>query len=563
MRVRCSVPTLARVVVLTTGGWLISAGHAAAAVDYYVSTSGNDNNSCAAAQNAATPKRTLNNAVRCLTPGSTLWVRGGTYPEQLSATIPSGTSWSAPVIIAAYPGEAAIMRPVGANRVLHFQNRQQYIEINGLVLDGAGITDDVVKVTYGSDPRDAAHHIRLRNCEIKNGPANGVLDIAGDGTNPNTGHNEYINCHVHHNGGSASSTLRHGFYIGTVSNVLVEGCSIHDNAGYGIQVQYDDTNNVTIRRNRIDRNYYGGLVALSSSSNLLVYNNVISNHPNFGLQTGVSRGARYLNNTVYRNGTGFFQYDGRVQTVLRNNILFQNTVNVADGSSSSTIASHNLIGVDPVFVDPGSGNFRLQSGSPAIDAGAAVSEVADDFTGLSRPQGGAIDIGAYEYASQPPAPPPPAPPAPPPPAPPAPPSPGTTYELVARHSGKCLDVADESLADGNPIIQWECHGGPNQRWRLQPASDGYYLVIAVQSGKALDANGSSTADGARVAQFTIHGGPNQQWWIQALGNGYYTLAARHSGKGLDVHGSWIDDSAPVIQWSLHGGPNQQWLLRAR
>ena len=37
---------------------------------YYVSTSGNDANSCATAQNIATPKRTINNAVGCLSAGS-------------------------------------------------------------------------------------------------------------------------------------------------------------------------------------------------------------------------------------------------------------------------------------------------------------------------------------------------------------------------------------------------------------------------------------------------------------------------------------------------------------
>ena len=41
-----------------------------------------------------------------------------------------------------------------------------------------------------------------------------------------------------------------------------------------------------------------------------------------------------------------------------------------------------------------------------------------------------------------------------------------TRGLVSRASGKCLDVSGGSLDDGASIIQWQCHGGANQNWRL-------------------------------------------------------------------------------------------------
>ena len=54
-------------------------------------------------------------------------------------------------------------------------------------------------------------------------------------------------------------------------------------------------------------------------------------------------------------------------------------------------------------------DFHLQSGSPAIDAGICLSEVLEDFDGVSRPQAIGCDIGAYEFdfGSPPPLPPPP------------------------------------------------------------------------------------------------------------------------------------------------------------
>jgi uncharacterized protein (DUF1800 family) len=137
-----------------------------------------------------------------------------------------------------------------------------------------------------------------------------------------------------------------------------------------------------------------------------------------------------------------------------------------------------------------------------------------------------------------------------------------SYELVARHSGKCLDVSGVSMDDGAPAIQWTCTGGPNQTWTLQPASDGYYNLIASHSGKLLDVSGASTDDGARVIQWPANGGQNQQWLPQPVSGGYYTLTVRHSGRALDISGVSTDDGAPAIQWTPDGGDNQQWLLRS-
>jgi hypothetical protein len=57
----------------------------------------------------------------------------------------------------------------------------------------------------------------------------------------------------------------------------------------------------------------------------------------------------------------------------------------------------NGISGDPKFVS--SSNFSLQPTSLARDAGMTLSEVTTDFLDVSRPQGPAYDIGAYEYES--------------------------------------------------------------------------------------------------------------------------------------------------------------------
>lgn len=136
-----------------------------------------------------------------------------------------------------------------------------------------------------------------------------------------------------------------------------------------------------------------------------------------------------------------------------------------------------------------------------------------------------------------------------------------TYEMVARHSGKCLDIIYASHDDEAAAIQWTCHGGDNQRWRLEPTGDGYFYVVAVHSGKALGVSDGSLDNGAAVTQATRQGGLAQQWRLLPAGSEAYTLVARHSGKALDVSYASGDNGMTVIQWSPHGGDNQQWLLR--
>ncbi|MFI5913061.1 RICIN domain-containing protein [Dactylosporangium sp. NPDC051541] len=138
---------------------------------------------------------------------------------------------------------------------------------------------------------------------------------------------------------------------------------------------------------------------------------------------------------------------------------------------------------------------------------------------------------------------------------------GPAEQLVARHSGKCLDVSSGSAADSARTLQYTCGTGLNQRFTVQDLGNGYVRLVARHSGKCLDVNGASTADGATVLQWTCGGGTNQQWQVQSAGSGYVRFVARHSGKCLDVADASTADGAAGLQWTCGSGTNQQWTRR--
>lgn len=141
------------------------------------------------------------------------------------------------------------------------------------------------------------------------------------------------------------------------------------------------------------------------------------------------------------------------------------------------------------------------------------------------------------------------------------PRPGLWYMIVARHSGKYLDVSGgpDATENGVNVHQWQYNGGTNQQWRLEPLSDGYYrLTPRHAQDKCLDVNGVSTTGGANIQQWQYNGGLNQQWRLIAGEDGCFAIVARHSDQCADVYGASTDNAANIIQWPCSGEDNQLW-----
>lgn len=207
---------------------------------------------------------------------------------------------------------------------------------------------------------------------------NGGAALLGDESNGGTGYH-FDNNLIFNQGPDAntSSTAGHGIYfatIGSAKNNVVYNCS-----GIGIQcwhaARFVDIVNNTVDNCR-DCNILVGSgdsgVGPGTGDNCNVHNNISINSA-FGIlesgQTGTNN--TYVNNIVRNNTT---------------NTQFQN-----GNTASGTITS------DPLFVNAGTHDYHLQSGSPAINAGSTTLAPTTDFDGVTRT--GNPDIGAFEFAA--------------------------------------------------------------------------------------------------------------------------------------------------------------------
>ncbi|SKC54198.1 RICIN domain-containing protein [Ohtaekwangia koreensis] len=138
------------------------------------------------------------------------------------------------------------------------------------------------------------------------------------------------------------------------------------------------------------------------------------------------------------------------------------------------------------------------------------------------------------------------------------PIPNGIYRIIARNSGKSMDVASNSTANGANVQQWSYNGGNNQQWTLTYLGNNQYQIIGVGSGKSLDIASNSTADGANVQIWPYSGGNNQRFTITTTSGGYFRITPVHSGKALEIAGNSSADGGNVQQWTYSGGNNQQW-----
>lgn len=363
---------------------LVLLASSAEAATYHVDKAGSDANSCATATSStpANGKLTIANAItNCLTAGDTLNIGDGTYAEELT-TLPSSTSYAAATTMQGKNGASStvIIKPNSGNRAITLSNKR-YIVIQDIIFDGDLVTFDAVKVDSASD------HIRFNRVEIKNGTNQGFLISASS-------YIECLNCLAHHNG---SVNTQHGLYIGDSDNCLVQGGSFYNNAGGGVHIASGTpTGNVVEGVRSYSNNW--GLVDADENANTW-RNNLVYSNTSHGVNIISVTSSYVYNNTIYGNGgNGVWSETDTSGILLKNNIIYNNTAgNINLGGTGHTQTTNQT--TDPSFTNAAGGDFTLQSGSSARDAGTdlGATGLSTDYAGTARPQNSVFDLGAYEY----------------------------------------------------------------------------------------------------------------------------------------------------------------------
>lgn len=182
-------------------------------------------------------------------------------------------------------------------------------------------------------------------------------------------------------GGSGQETIA----IDDSIDVLFDKCEIFDAVLDGVDVE---NSSITFRNCLIYDNDAHGIDVRTNSSISLQNCTIVSNGAD-GLS--VSSGTTTVQNCILAsNSDDGIDLDGGVIT---------HTYNLVHGNGSSnfegTSAGAGEITSDPLFVSPS--NYRLQIGSPAIDAGTSLSGTVDvDLENTTRPIGLGWDMGCYE-----------------------------------------------------------------------------------------------------------------------------------------------------------------------
>ncbi|KLU38229.1 hypothetical protein AB595_02985 [Massilia sp. WF1] len=397
-----------------------AAGSASAAngKDLYVSPSGKDSNP----GTQAAPLLTIARADALAGPGYTIHVAPGTYkvaaPSLGSVGIRTSRSGTASARIKFVSEVKRGAKIVVSGTGITWNSKGNYVDIDGFDISGSGRHGILADGSNLTITNNFIHDLSISGgCNGSggaaidtNGGAGGVL-ISGNIVR-NIGYSLIGKC----------NTVQ-GIYIAnpnnTVTNNIVSGV-----AAVGIQ-QWHGATASTIVNNTVFHNKEGILIGQGDagalpggSANNLVANNIVHDNTTYGIiEAGkVGSNNRYINNLVYSSGTN---------------------VKMMKGAVSGTITA------DPKFVKyaaNGSGDYHLQSTSPAIGKGTTSYTLASDIDGASR-LGGKVDLGAYQYTAGAPA---PAPSPEPTPTPSPEPSPATGRTLYVASNGSDSNPGTEA-----------------------------------------------------------------------------------------------------------------------
>ena len=395
---------------------------------YYVSSgTGADKN---AGTSAASAFATLQQAANKVQPGDTVEVESGTYtapPGQygIMVTQTSGTA-SAPITFEAAPGAHPVIDNSGSQAGIVVTS--SYVTISGFEIEGNSkslnasspqgfnTTDENGIIVQSGDSSHPTTHDVVENNVVHDEPLAGIrADEADDVSILNN--TTYGNANWSNVGGSGISlgfldnsggpTPAGGYNNVIAGNVSYDNRELVASTGIGSSTPTDGNGII------VDSNNNDGYTGTT-----LVENNVAYGNGGTGMHATKSDNVTFLYNTAYGNNQTSALPEGQIAAMFGSNDVIENNIMDATGSATGVVnnsyggttydynlyyggkvgaqGAHDIV-ADPNFVSPGTGNFALQSNSPAIGHANPAFIAATDIAGAPRPSGAGSDIGAYQY----------------------------------------------------------------------------------------------------------------------------------------------------------------------
>ncbi|WP_316793361.1 glycosyl hydrolase family 18 protein [Pedobacter frigoris] len=138
--------------------------------------------------------------------------------------------------------------------------------------------------------------------------------------------------------------------------------------------------------------------------------------------------------------------------------------------------------------------------------------------------------------------------------------PTVPFTLLARHSGKAMEIINASLADVAGVQQGTRDLSANQKWLIEPGGADLKLTN-YNSGKVLDArDGTATGLGLQFAQNPWNEGGNQRYRLLPNVLGYYQIVNMTSNRIAGVYQSSTANGMRIVQENNTNGQNQQWMI---
>jgi hypothetical protein len=374
---------------------------------------------------------TIQAGINAASNGDTVLVSAGTYYENINFNGKAIT-----VTSASGPG-LTVINGQNLGPVVTFTSN----EPNSSILSGFTITNGYG--TFDAGYEGGGILIRVASPTIQgnvitlNGACSDGMGIAADGGGPLIQNNIiHGNTQMGCSGGSGGG----GVFVGGETNPRIIGNIIADNSDFsgGGGIEVNGTTGLVISNNVISGNSGGGIGLFSyPGDGILVQNLIVGNTNGPGI-SWYNTPAVVVSNTIANNATYYYSGAGSEiaasgmdnSLTIENNLLvatgntpalscgnydnsnpptFANNDVFSAGSSAYDASCPNLTGTsgnltsDPLFVALLSDNYRIQVGSPAIDAGnnAAPALPSKDFAGDPRIVNGIVDIGAAEFLKKP------------------------------------------------------------------------------------------------------------------------------------------------------------------